>query len=121
MRAEIIPRWTRGRAQPRLLIHHPASNGSCTGEDAQLHGPSARFSRPSFCHCALRRDGERGSKGMLKKKDLVQLWLNRPFFGINLFAFLLCAGRARGGAVKFKSQDEAALRRFFFLPLLFFT
>lgn len=39
---------------------------------AQLHGPSARFSRPSLCQSALRGDGERGRTGMLKIRS--KLW-----------------------------------------------
>lgn len=52
---------------------------------AQLHGPSARFSRPSLCQSALRGDGERGRTGMLKNtiKTLERLGLTRTFFFLN--------------------------------------
>lgn len=75
-RAELIPRVPGGGGSAqtkssnrlrRMLIHRPASSGSSTGAGAQLHGPSARFSRPSLCHSELRRDGERGKTEMLKK------------------------------------------------------
>lgn len=95
------------RVRRRLLIHRPASRGSSTGEARSV-------SRPSLCQSALRRDGERGSTGMLKKKiytitTVEPLGLTRTFFCFTDFPSQLRINVSRDSARRdseIKTQSE---------------